>query len=411
MTTRFRSLLQLVRRSIGRRIAPAPLALPALIAVLCTTGCSSMPSWMPTIPTPSFGWLWGSDSKKIGPLPESKAIVSPKIAWQVNVGKAAPGLSPAVAQDAVYAAASDGTIVRVNPATGQTVWRVSAGAKLSAGVGADATVLVVGTAKGDVLAFDPNGKPLWQAKVSSEVLSPPKVADGLVVVWSGDGRVFALSASEGKTKWVYQRNNPPLMVRNTAGGVVSRGGLFTGTAGGKLLALDLATGTVAWEGNVATPKGATELERIADITSLPLIEEQQACAVAFQGRIACFELVRGTLNWSRDVSSLEGVVVDANRLYVTDDRGAIQAMDKTTGSSTWKQDKLATRRPGGPQLIGDYVAVVDVEGYLHLLDRNDGNLVGRIATDGSPATAQPSSSGANIVWQSGNGTLYSASAR
>jgi len=49
---------------------------------------------------------------------------------------------------------------------------------------------------------------------------------------------------------------------------VSRGGLFTGTAGGKLLAIDVPTGNVAWEGNVATPKGATELERIADITSL-----------------------------------------------------------------------------------------------------------------------------------------------
>ena len=394
-------------RSTGMRVTPVATA---LIALLCTAGCSSLPSWVPTIPVPSFGWLWG-DTKKIGPLPDIKASVSPQIVWQVSIGKAVPGLSPAIAPNAVYAAAGDGTIVRVNPVTGQTVWRISAGAKLSAGVGADATMLVVGTAKGDVLAFDPEGKPLWQAKVSSEVLSPPKVAEGLVVVWSGDGRLFGLSAGDGKTKWVYQRNNPPLMVRNTAGGTVSRGGLLTGTAGGKLLAFDLATGSVAWEGNVATPKGATELERIADVTSLPVIEENQVCAVAFQGRIACFELLRGTLNWSRDVSSLEGMVVDGNRLYVSDDRGAVQAMDKSTGSSSWKQDKLAARRPGGPQFVGDYVGVVDVEGYLHLLDRSDGNLVGRIATDGSPATAQPAASGTNILWQSGAGTLYAVGAR
>jgi outer membrane protein assembly factor BamB len=395
-------------QSTGMRVVPVATA---LIALLCTAGCSSLPSWVPTIPVPSFGWLWGDTTKKIGPLPEIKATVSPQIVWQVNVGKATPGLSPAIAPNAIYAAASDGTIVRVNPATGQTAWRISAGAKLSAGVGADAAMLAVGTAKGDVFAFDSDGKPLWQAKVSSEVLSPPQVAEGLVVVWSGDGRLFGLSAADGKTKWVYQRNNPPLMVRNSAGGTVSRGGLFTGTAGGKLLALDLATGSVAWEGNVATPKGATELERIADVTSLPVIEEHQACAVAFQGRIACFELLRGTLNWSRDVSSLEGMVVDANRLYVTDDRGAVQAMDKATGSSAWKQDKLAARRPGGPQFVGDHVAVVDIEGYLHLLNRNDGDLVGRIATDGSPATAQPGASGANVLWQSGNGTLYAVGAR
>ena len=157
---------------------------------------------------------------------------------------------------------------------------------------------------------------------------------------------------------------------------ITRGGLFVGTAGGKLLALDLATGNVGWEGNVATPKGATELERIADVTSLPLVDEQQACAVAYQGRVACFDILRGTLNWSRDVSSLDGLAADARYLYVTDDKGAVHALDKTTGASAWKQDKLAQRRPGGPQLVGDYVAVVDVEGYVHLLDRNDGSLVG-----------------------------------
>ncbi len=200
-------------------------------------------------------------------------------------------------------------------------------------------------------------------------------------------------------------------MRNTAGGIVARGGLFTGTAGGKLLAIDVATGNVAWEGNVATPKGATELERIADITSLPTVDERQACAVAYQGRIACFDLLRGTLIWSRDFSSLGGIVVDGRHMYVTDDRGAVHALDKTTGSSVWKQDKLAGRVPTGPQLLGDYLAVVDIEGYAHVMSRDDGSLLGRIATDGSAATAQPAASGANAVWQSQNGTLYSVGAR
>jgi outer membrane protein assembly factor BamB len=83
-------------------------------------------------------------------------------------------------------------------------------------------------------------------------------------------------------------------------------------------------------------------------------------------------------------------------------------MDKATGSSVWKQDKLSTRRPGGPQMIGRHVGVIDVEGYLHVLDGESGNLVGRIATDGSPATGQPLASGGTMVWQSTNGTLYGA---
>src|SRR4029450_8349420 len=107
---------------------------------------------------------------------------------------------------------------------------------------------------------------------------------------------------------------------------------------------------------------------------MPLVLEREVCAVAYQGRVACFDIVRGTLNWSRDVSSLEGIVMDARYLYVTDDKGAIQALDKTTGASAWKQDKLAQRRPGGPQMIGDYVAVRDGAGYGALLSANDGGL-------------------------------------
>ena len=51
-----------------------------------------------------------------------------------------------------------------------------------------------------MLAFDADGKPLWQAKVSSEVVSPPEVAEGIVVVWSGDGRIYGLTAADGKTQ-------------------------------------------------------------------------------------------------------------------------------------------------------------------------------------------------------------------
>jgi outer membrane protein assembly factor BamB len=380
----------------------------ALLAVLALAGCSTLSSWIPTIPAPSFGWF--SSSKKPGPLPEYTPVANPRIGWQATIGKAAPGLEPAVTRDAIYSAATNGSIARVDPATGATIWRIDAGKRLSAGAGADSTLVAVGTDKGDVLAFTADGKALWQAKVTSEVVSPPKVAEGIVVVWSGDGRLFGLSAADGKTRWVYQRNNPPLTVRNFAGGVITRGGLFVGTAGGKLLAFDLGTGTIGWEANVATPKGATELERIADITSLPLVEETQACAVAYQGRVACFEILRGTLNWSRDVSSLDGLVADARYLYLTDDRGAVHALDKTTGASAWKQDKLALRRPGGPQFVGAFVAVVDAEGFVHLLDRNDGSLVGRVATDGTPATAQPSRSGESAVWQSTGGALLSVGA-
>jgi len=383
-------------------------------AVLCV-GCASLSespltSWMTWIPAPSFAWLTGG-SRKPGPLPQLEAKVTPRIAWQQSVGRAAPGIAPAVTPSAIYAAATDGTLMRLDVATGRVVWKTSANKPLSAGPGAGERVVVVGTAKGDVLAFDADGKPLWTAHVSSEVIAPPRVSGTIVIVFSGDGRVYGLAAADGKTAWVDQRINPPLTVRNSAGGVVSRGGLLVGTPGGRLLAVDTQTGTVAWEGAVATPRGATELERIADVTSLPYIDENEVCAAAYQGRVACFELVRGSLIWSRDVSSLAGITADAQRLYVVDDKGVVHAFDRSNGASVWKQDVLAKRRIGGPQLVGDDLGVVDVEGYLHVLSRTDGAYVGRLATDGSLATAQPIALGGGLLWQSEKGTVFSVVAR
>lgn len=375
----------------------------------CATSNFSIYDYLPVPPAFSLRWLW--DSKKPGPLPELKPSATASVSWQANVGKAVPGFAPAVLPDAIYVAAVDGSLVRLDPANGRQVWRTQAGKTISAGPGADADTIVVGTDKGEVLAFDNAGKPKWTAHVPTEIMAPPRVADGVVAVFVGDGSIHAFNAADGTKKWVNQRVTPPLTVRNYAGGTSTRGGLFVGTAGGRLLALDVATGIVGWDATVANPKGATELERIADVTSLPLVDGNQVCAVAYQGRVACFEVTRGTLNWSRDISSLAGIAGDGKNIFVTDDKGVVQALDRSNGASVWKQDLLAARKVGGPQVVGDFVAVIDVEGYVHLLSATNGAYVGRLATDGTPATGQPAPFLSNILWQSAGGNVYAVTAK
>jgi outer membrane protein assembly factor BamB len=395
-------------RSARARVA-ARLALAAL--ALSTAGCSTLTSWMPSIPAPwTLGWF--SDRYKPGPMPELKSPqATPVVNWQVSVGKVPFGFTPAVTPDAIYAAAADGTLLRLDPATGRVEWRINVAARLTAGVGADANVAVVGTGEGEVIAVSQDGKIAWKATVSSEVTAPPAVADGVVVVYSGDGRVFALGAADGKRRWVYQRQNPPLVVANSAPATISHGGAFIGTAGGRLAALDVTNGIVGWEAAVAVPKGATELERIADVTSAPVIEGREVCATAFQGRTVCFDALRGTSVWSRDVASYGGMTKDATNLYITDDAGTVFALDKSTGATVWKQDVLKDRKIGGPQMVGDYVGVVDVQGWLHLLSATDGAYAGRVATDGSIPAAKPAATATGAVWQSRNGNVISAGVR
>ena len=120
---------------------------------------------------------------------------------------------------------------------GKLAWIVSVGQPLSGGVSADEKMVVVGSPKGDVLAFSvADGALLWKAKSTSEILSPAALGEGLVVVRSGDNRLAAYDAQDGKRKWIYQRPTPALSLRVTAAPVIDGKYVFVGFPGGKLIA-------------------------------------------------------------------------------------------------------------------------------------------------------------------------------
>lgn len=335
-------------------------------------------------------WFGSSPTQKPAELVAIRPVVSPKILWQGSVGSADKNaFFAALAGNVVYAAGAAGQITGFDTAKGSQATRIEAGQRISGGVGAGDGLVVVGTAKGDVLAFDRDGKQKWKAQLSGEVLAPPRIVDGVVVARTGDGSVFGLDAADGKRKWLYRRATPALSVRSYAGVVIHRGAVFAGFPAGRLVAIALSNGTVGWESAVALPRGTTELERVADITSPPVVDERQACAVAFQGRVACFDVLRGTSIWARNVSSSTGMAADGRNFYITDDKNAVVALDKTNGASIWKQDKLFGRGVSGPLAFGRFVVVGDLEGIVHFLSREDGSFAARITTDGSAIITPP----------------------
>jgi len=368
------------------------IALVALGAALLVTACGGSSSVVP----------------EMAQLPAIAQSIKVDTLWQANVGSSQQAVFvPAVAADSVYAAASDGSIMRLEAASGRQLWRVSAGEHLTGGVGAGEDLVAVGSGKGEVLAFDSEGTALWKARVSSEVLAAPQVGKGVVVVRSADGRIFGLDARDGKRKWYYQRSTPALTVRSPVGISIADGVVYAGFAGGKLVAISLSDGAVRWEATVALPRGTTELERVTDVIGLPVVEGREVCAVAYQGRIGCFDISNGQPLWGRDLSSTSGLALDVRYAFVSDDKGAVLALDRASGTSLWRQDKLSRRNLSAPLAHGREIVVADVQGYVHLLSRDSGAFVARVATDGSPVSANPVSlPDGGFLIQTRNGGLY-----
>ncbi|SHM33472.1 Beta-barrel assembly machine subunit BamB [Duganella sacchari] len=341
------------------------------------------------------------------PLVELKnPSLSPKVVWKYSTGKAGTAVfSPALAGDSVYVADADGALVRLNAASGKEQWRVKTGTDLTAGVGSDGEVIVVGGVKGQILAYDASGKQLWKAQASSEVLSSPVVGGGLVVVRSVDNMINGYDAKTGAKKWSMPRTTPALTLRNAPGMVINGPNVYIAQPGGKLLALTLATGIQRFEVVVGEPRGATELERVTDIAGAPVIFEKDVCAVSYQGRVACFDAATGAPHWSKPTSSDKGVAVDQRFVFVSDDKGEVGAYSRENGANAWKNDKLSYRNLSTPVSYGRAVAVGDYQGYIHFLSREDGAFIGRVATDGSAINADPVIAGTNLIFQTQSGTV------
>lgn len=365
-------------------------------------GCSS---WNP------LDWFSGPSGPTPAPLTPIANPQAVRVLWSASVGEGERFIfSPALAGDSVYAAGRDGSVARFDAATGSVRWRISLDARLSAGVGSDGTLVVAGTDEGEVFALDAqSGSIRWRARVSSEVLAAPVVGAGLVLVRSGDSRIFAFGEQDGKRRWVYQRAPASLIIRSPSGVTIAGDSAYAGFSGGKLVAIALENGGARWEGSVALPRGATELERITEVLGNPAVEGREVCAAAFQGRVACFDLRSGNLLWSREMSSLTGVGLDERNAYVSDDKGGVQALERRTGRSVWKQDRLANRQLSLPLPIGADVVVGDVEGYVHFLARDSGAFVARMATDGTPIRAAPIRLPTGFLVQTQGGGLYALS--
>jgi outer membrane protein assembly factor BamB len=387
------------------------LKLHVLIALVCAmllNACTSITDLKADVSERLFG-------RQITEIPSElddiKSTVEPKVLWSNQLGAIDDDdFTPVVDKDFVYAVGSKGELVKIIATTGKDAWRVNVAEPVSGGVGVGENLVLIGTKSGYVVAHNLDGKMLWKAKVSSQVLSAPQVDLGTVVVRCGDSRIYGLNAVDGSRKWVYERATPPLSLKSSAGVVLDGGAVYAGFAGGKLISLRVDDGTVLWEVSVAQPKGTTEIERIADITSQPVVDGPLVYAVAYQGKIAAVDRATGRIAWNRDISSYTGLNAEDARIFVSHANSAVYALDFSTGKTYWRQGDLRQRRISAPLPMGNYIALGDVEGYIHLLSREDGGFVGRVQLEESPILPQMTALGSHtIIAQNRKGGIYAIS--
>lgn len=367
---------------------------------LLMAGCSWF-SWLPWVDDKDQG----VDLTEPSELVKFKAEIKLKRLWKTGIGdglgKKYLRLAPVIVADRIIAADAYGNVEARNRFTGKRIWKSKIGSVpggffsalnffdrrdysfVAGGVGAGAGLILLGTTEGAVIALNVgDGVELWRAELGSEVISQPTADTKSVFVQTIDGRLLALDNKNGKVLWSFDNQLPILTLRGTSSPVVADNIVYAGFANGKVAALRTANGEPIWEHRVMLPEGRSELERMVDVDTKPLISGGAVFVGAYQGRVKSLSRRDGRPRWELEISTFLDLAEGYGHIYAVDDEDVIRAIDAQTGEVSWVQEDFKRRKLNSPVAFSNYLAVGDAEGYLHIIAQRDGRHLGRRKLDG-----------------------------
>jgi outer membrane protein assembly factor BamB len=332
------------------------------------------------------------------------ALLGVKTAWTNQVGLIEFPLDVRFVGANVFLASSEGTVAAIDSRTGEDVWRTKLDATLAAGVGTDGRYAVVVSRENEVIALE-SGREIWRQKLNALTLTAPLVAGARVFTLSADRSVVAFDASSGRRLWQQQRNGDPLVLGQSGLVFAVHDSLVVGM-GGRLIGLNPQNGNVRWDVPIANSRGTNEIERLVDLVSGVSRVGDEACVRAFQASIACADVVKGVLLWSKAANGSTGVGGDGKAVFGSENDGRINSWRRSDGERLWTSDRLRFRKLTAPVLAGRALVVGDETGVLHFLSSDDGAPLNRISTDSTAIAAAPVLVGQTLVAVTRRGGVF-----
>lgn len=335
-------------------------------------------------------------------------------------------LIPALDGETIYAVDYEGLLTSVDVKTGKKHWKkkinqphsglwgwlksffvaTDPNYQIVGGIAAENGLLLIATYAGEVMALSKDdGVELWRTQLSGEIVAAPRTNGTVVAAQSVNGKLFALDAKTGAQLWSYDNPPPVLTLRGTPSPIVTDTAIYAGFSNGRMMAFNPNNGLILWEQRIALPKGRSELERMVDIHSDPIVKDGVIYVGTYQGRISALSRGAGSVLWGQDGSTSENLAIANGKVFVSHADGKVTAHNIANGEQMWANEKMLRRGLNGPQIFGDYLAVVDYKGYMHVLNQNDGEFATRVRVDRKGARAPMLSDGETLYVYTNRGKL------
>ena len=351
-----------------------------------------------------IGCASGVEAPKPAELAPNAALLGVRQAWSAKIGEVNFPADVKVVGNTVTAASSDGTIAAIDARTGGDIWRSNVGAAIAAGVGSDGRFAAVVTRSNELVTLDA-GREIWRQTLPALSFTAPLVAGARVFVLTADRSVTAFDALSGRKLWTQVRAGEPLVLRQ-AGVLLAVGDTLVVGLSGRLVGMNPQNGSSRWEAPVGVSRGTNDVERLVDLVSKVSREGDTVCVRAFQAAVGCVNAVTGNLLWTRPALGYEGLHGNEKFVYGTEGDGKVVAWNRESGERAWESERLKYRGLTAPLAVGRSVAIGDNTGLVHLLSREDGSALNRVATDGTAIVAAPALAGETLVVVTRSGGIF-----
>jgi outer membrane protein assembly factor BamB len=319
----------------------------------------------------------GSAAKAMGHLALQGTI---NRAWQVSIGNGSSAnrrlnAGPVVLGGRVFTMDTAGDVRAFDAKTGATAWtaritlpKKNSDAAFGGGVSGGEGRVFATTGYGVVAAFDAaTGTELWRQKLSTPLRGAPTVAGNRIYVLTQDNQMYALSADKGETLWNVSGTVEVAGLLGAGSPAVALETVVVGFSSGELNALRAENGRTVWADALARTGRSTAMAALSDIDASPVIDRGRVYAIGHGGRMAAIEIATGQRVWERNFAGTSTPWVAGEFIFVMTTEGELVCLTRGDGKVRWvlrlphygnPKKKANPIMWAGPVLAGDrlYVA-------------------------------------------------------
>lgn len=364
----------------------------------------------------------------------------PAEAWHAGIGKGSSktarlNAAPVVGAGKVFTVDIIGQVSAFDAKGGALLWRSAVkvpkrGSRTAFGGGVsfgDGRVYVA-TGYGIALAFDAtSGKQLWERALVQPLRGAPSVAGPRVYFLSQDNQLHALDGATGELRWTVTGTVEPACILGAGAPAVSLDTVVAGYCSGELNALRAENGRTVWQDQLARTGRSTAMAALADIDGSPVIDRGRVFAIGHGGRMVALELATGQRVWERNFAGVWTPWAAGEFLYVVTVEGEVLCITRSEGKLRWvsrlpqfrKEKKAKPAKPGrkpipakqkdpiqwaGPVLASERLWMTSSNRELVAMDAYDGKRTASIKLK-SPAYLPPVVAGGMMYVLTDDGTL------